>query len=205
MALATAHDTLAAIELVSVPAGLCALDALVKQAPVEVIFAGDIDPGRFLVIFCGDVASCEAALQRGADEVPGEVTETLLLPLAHERLRGALHGDLQTLAEVGERQDALGVLQCHTPISTLAAVDRALKAAETWVLRLRFATELAGQGHAVLCGDQHDIEEALSAAQHGGPAGTVVHTRRIARPAPETCDAAAQRRAPSRVLAPLEP
>ncbi len=205
MAFATDHDTLAAIELVSVPAGLVALDALVKEAPVEIVFAGDIDPGRFLVLFAGDVASCEAALRRGADEVAGEVTETLLLPQAHERLRAALHGTLATPDAIADREESIGILQCHTPIATLAAVDRALKAAETRLTRLRFATELAGQGHAVLAGDQHDVEEALAAARDGAATGVVVQTRRIPRPARETLDAAAQRGAGARTLRPLDP
>lgn len=205
MALATAHDTLAAIELVSVPAGLVALDALVKEAVVELVFAGDIDPSRFLVVFGGDVASCEAALRRAVQEVAGEVTETLLLPQAHERLRAALHGQLATAQEVADRQESLGILQCHTPISTIAAVDRALKAAEAQLLRLRFATELGGQGHAVLSGDQHDVEACLQAAVDGAAAGVVVLARRIARPAAEVYLAAAQRRVAPRALAALEP
>lgn len=205
MALAIAHDTLAAIELVSVPAGLVALDALVKEAPVELVFAGDIDPGRFLVVFGGDVASCEAALQRAALESAGEVTETLLLPQAHERLRAALHGQMSGADEAADRQDALGILQCHTPIATIAAVDRALKAADTQLMRLRFATELAGQGHAVLSGDQHDVEASLQAAAEGAASGVVVLARRIARPAFEVYAAAAQRRAPHRALSALEP
>lgn len=205
MALATAHDTLAAIELVSVPAGLVALDALVKEAPVDVVFAGDIDPGRFLVVFGGDVASCEAALQRAAAEVAGEVTETLLLAQAHDRLRAALHGQSAGADDAEDRQDALGILQCHTPIATIAAVDRALKAADTRVMRLRFATELAGQGHAVLCGDQHDVDASLQAASDGAAPGVVVLTRRIARPAAEVYVAAAQRRGSHRALSALEP
>lgn len=205
MALATAHDTLAAIELVSVPAGLVALDALVKEAAVELVFAGDIDPGRFLVIFGGDVASCEASLRRAVQEVPGEVTETLLLPQAHDLLRRALHGQLGPAAAAADRQDSLGILQCHTPISTIAAVDRALKAAETLVMRLRFASELGGQGHAVLAGDQHDIEASLQAAVEGAASGVVVLARRIARPAAEVYLAAAQRRAGQRALSALEP
>ena len=205
MALATDHDTLAAIELVSVPAGLVALDALVKEAAVDLVFAGDIDPGRFLVVFGGDVANCEAALRKAADVVAGEVTETLLLPQAHELLRAALHGQLATAEDVSNREESLGILQCHTPIATLAALDRALKAAETRVLRLRFATELAGQGHAVLSGDQHDIEASLYAAVQGAAPGVVVLHRRIARPAAEVYLAAAQRRGAHRTLAGLEP
>lgn len=197
------HDTLGALELGDVPSGLWALDSLVKEAEVVVVFAGDIDPGRFLILFAGDVASCEAALTKAIAESGRDVVETLLLPQAHERLRAALHGQLASLADGQEL--ALGIVQCHTPTSTLAAIDRALKAADTGLLRLRFASELAGQGHAVLCGEQYDIEAALEAAAQGAPAGVVVRTRQISRPATETLQAAIQRGAGARSVMPLEP
>lgn len=203
MAHATDFDCVAALEVVDVPSGLCALDALVKQAEVSVVFAGDIDPGRYLIVFGGDLGSCEAALHCGIEVAGRDVVATLLLPQAHPRLRMALHGDLADLdPELGM---ALGIVQCHTPTTTLASLDRALKSAETVVVRLRFASELAGQGHWVVAGEQHDIEAALQAAQADAPAGVVVRTRLIARPAPETYAAAAQRSAGDRSLRPLDP
>lgn len=197
-------DTLAAIELVSVPAGLCALDALVKAAEVEILFAGDIDPSRFLVVFCGSLGDVEAALQRATEEAAGDLLESLLLPQAHLALRASLHGVVQAPEEAHVDEPAMGIVQCHTVIGTLAAVDRALKAAETRLMRLRLATELAGQGHAVLVGEQHDIEAALTAAQEGAPAGVVVQTRRIPRPSIEVFRAAGQRSLGARALRPLD-
>lgn len=185
------------------PAGLCALDTLVKEAEVTVYFAGDIDPGRFLIVFGGDLAGSETALARATLDAGRDVVESLLLPFAHARLRAALVGELSS--EAATEGLSLGILQCHSPTSILAAVDRALKAAEVSVVRLRFASELAGQGHCVLCGDQHDVEAALSAAETGAPAGVVVRSRRIARPAPEVYAAAAQREPCPRRLRPLEP
>ncbi|MBM4343247.1 MAG: BMC domain-containing protein [Deltaproteobacteria bacterium] len=199
----TASPTLCALELIDVPAGLCALDALVKQAEVDIYFAGDIDPGRFLIVFGGDLAACESALAHASAGAGREVVESLLLPFAHLRLRAALLGEF---AEAdAESQRALGIMQCHSPIATLAAVDRALKAAEVEIVRLRFASELAGQGHSVVRGDQHDVEAALHAAETGALPGVVVRTRRIARPAPEVVTAAAQRPFGVRALRPLDP
>lgn len=200
---ATDSDCLAALELVDVPAGLCALDVLVKHAEVAVVFAGDIDPGRFLIVFGGDLASCEAALVHAMEHAAADTIDTLLLPNAHLRLRMALHGNVTDVDPADSL--ALGIAQCHTPTTTLAALDRALKAAETVVVRLRFASELAGQGHWVVAGEQHDVDAALHAAEQGAATGVVVRTRRIGRPALQTYAAAAQRTPGDRSLRPLDP
>lgn len=199
-----AHETLAAIELVSVPAGLCALDALVKEAHVGLLFAGDIDPSRFLILFTGDLASVEVGLRRACSEAGTDVLESLLLPHAHPLLHDALLGSLRSAAAAEAGQEAMGIVQTHTVIGTLAAVDRALKAAEVALVRLRLATELAGQAHAVFVGSQYDVEAALQAAQDGAPAGVLVQVRRIARPAPEVYGAAAQRSVGLRAIRPLD-
>lgn len=195
---------LAGLELVDVPAGLCALDALCKEATVEILFAGDIDPSRFLVLFSGDLSSVESALQRALAEAGADVAESLLLPQAHQGLRGALEGELLPASETQVAEESMGLLQCHTVLGTLAAVDRALKSAPVRLTRLRLATELAGQGHAAFTGEQYDVEAALSAATEGTPAGVQVRTRRIARPAAEVYAAAAQRPFGARPVRPFD-
>ncbi|MCO4760571.1 MAG: BMC domain-containing protein [Myxococcales bacterium] len=200
----TQADTLAALELRSVPAGLGVLDALVKEAVVTLRFAGDIDPSRFLLVFEGDLASVEAGLLRATEVAGDDLLESLLLPRAHADLRAALAGELTPPQGPAAEEQAIGVLQCHTVISTLAATDRALKSAETKLLRMRLATELAGQGHAVVCGEQYDVEAALEAATAASGAGVTVTTRLIPRAAPETFTAAAQRSLGARPLRPLD-
>ncbi len=196
---------LAGLDLQHVPAGLAALDAVCKEAPVRVLFAGDIDPGRFLLIFAGDLASVEAALHKGVADAAESLLESLLLPQAHYHLHAALRGTMADSQRILRHEHALGTLHAHTPLSLLAAVDRALKVADVSLLRLRLASELAGQAHAVLAGEQFDVEAAIHAAQSGMPPGVMLQARLIARPAPEVIAAAEQRPVGSRSLRPFEP
>lgn len=196
---------LAGLDLQHVPAGLAALDAVCKEAPVRVLFAGDIDPGRFLLIFAGDLAAVEAALHKGIADAGDALLESLLLPQAHTHLHAALRGQLTDPRAILRAEHALGTLHAHTPLTLLAAVDRALKVADVSLLRLRIASELAGQGHAVLAGDQSDVEAAMDAARAGTPSGVTLQTRLIARPAAEVVAAAVQRPMGSRSLRPLDP
>lgn len=197
-------DTLAALELRSLPAGLAVLDALVKEVEVQLRFSGDIDPSRFLIVFEGDLASVEVGLERAVEVGDRDVLESLLLPRAHAALRAGLVGALTPPEIPAGQEQAIGVIQCHTVIATLAATDRALKSADVALLRLRLATELAGQGHAVLCGEHYDVEAALAAAMTEAGVGVVVETRLIPRAAVETFAAAAQRPLGQRGLRPLD-
>lgn len=196
---------LAGLDLLHVPAGLATLDAVCKEARVELLLAGDIDPGRFLIVFGGDLADVEVALGKGIAAGADALLESLLLPYAHDQLLAALRGTYASADRVLAEEHALGTLHGHTPLTVLAAVDRALKAADVGMLRLRLASELAGQGHAVFAGQQEDVEAALLAANGGLPSGVVLQTRVIARPAPEVVAAACQRRTGPRTVRALEP
>ena len=201
---AAVSETLAVVELRSVPSGLGSLDALVKQAQVQIRFAGDIDPSRFLVVFDGPLADVEAALDRAIEVGGDDVLETLLLARAHSGLLQALRGEMAETVEPMAKEQALGVLQAHTVIGVIAATDRALKVAEVALLRLRLATELAGQGHAVLVGDQFAVEASLQAAVETSQSGVQIETRLIPRASVETYAAAAQRALGPRALRPLD-
>ena len=73
-------DALALLELDSVARGLRALDALIKQAPVQMLEANLIEPGRYLILFSGGVAEVEESF-RMAREVGNEsVVDKMLLP-----------------------------------------------------------------------------------------------------------------------------
>ncbi|HAN32327.1 MAG TPA: hypothetical protein DCQ06_12090, partial [Myxococcales bacterium] len=78
------------------------------------------------------------------------------------------------------------------------------KAADVALLRLRLATDLAGQGHAVITGEHFDVEAGLQAATQDAGAGVAIETRLIARAASLTFDAAAQRPYSRRKIRPLE-
>ena len=55
------------LELSSIALGIRAGDAMVKKAPVRALVAGSVQPGKFLVLVDGDVASVEESMRAGLD------------------------------------------------------------------------------------------------------------------------------------------
>ncbi|MEI6157490.1 MAG: BMC domain-containing protein [Atribacterota bacterium] len=58
---------LGVLELNSIAMGLKTLDGMVKAAPIQIIDAKTICPGKFVIIVTGEVAAVDAALSRGKE------------------------------------------------------------------------------------------------------------------------------------------
>ena len=52
------------LDVDDIPLGLVALDALVKEAEVEVLSAGTVQDGRYLILFGGAVEPVQRSLGR---------------------------------------------------------------------------------------------------------------------------------------------
>lgn len=156
------EDALALLEFESVAGGLRALDALVKKAPVRVLEANLIEPGRFLVLFCGGVAEVDASQAEARAVGSDQVIDHMFLPFAHPILLAGLRG--QDDVRAAEELDALGVIEGRRVASTLVACDKALKDASVALTGIRVAGGLGGRAYFVVHGAQHDIEVALEAA-----------------------------------------
>src|ERR1700688_4497109 len=81
-----AGPALAMLELADVPRGLCALDALVKEAPVEVLAAGTVQCGHYLIAFRGEVEPTERSFARASAIADGVTIDSVLLPDAEGRI-----------------------------------------------------------------------------------------------------------------------
>jgi len=172
-------EALSLIEFASLARGLRALDALVKKAPVEILEANLVEPGKFLVLFTGGVAEVEEshaeALHVGAAEVLG----AMLLADAHPGLLRGLRG--HAACSSADEMDCLGVIEGRSIAATLHAADRALKDAYVALAGLRITGGLGGRAYFVVYGAQHDVEASIEAAE--GILGDACHsTERIARP-----------------------
>ena len=172
-------EALSLIEFASLAQGLRALDALVKKAPVEVLEANLVEPGKFLVLFAGGVAEVEEshaeALAVGSDGVLG----AMLLADAHPGLLAGLRGAV--VRKAADDLDCLGVIEGSAIAATLHAADRALKDAHVSLAGLRITGGLGGRAYFVVFGAQHDVEASIEAAE--AILGDQCHrTERIARP-----------------------
>jgi len=174
-------EALALVEFNSVAGGLFALDALVKRAPIEVLEANLVEPGKYLVLIAGGVAEVSEALTAATGDT-NRVTDKMMLARAHpgliEGLRGAL--DLRD----AESLDTVGVIEATSIAATLRACDRSLKDAAVSLSGIRVTGGLGGRAYFVVYGRHEDVLSAIDVARDQ-LADRVHATECIARPHPE--------------------
>ena len=175
------HDALAMLELDSIARGYRALDALVKEAPVSVVQANLVEPGRFLILFGGGVAEVESSHRVGREIGAECLRDEVLIPFVRPEIWSGIAGAHRT----GDF-DTIGIVEGSSVAAILASCDQALKMADVALCGLRLSPALGGKAYYVFEGLQHDVEAALEA-------GTAVLTERdryvkaetVARPHPE--------------------
>jgi microcompartment protein CcmL/EutN len=84
------YPALALLEFSSIATGIEAGDAMVKRAPVATIQTGTVQPGHYLVMVAGDVASVEEAIKAGREVGQTELRDALFLPNVHPNVISAL-------------------------------------------------------------------------------------------------------------------
>lgn len=144
-----------------IPLGLRSLDALVKEAPVDVFGAGTVQCGSYLILFGGQVEPVQRALRRAVEVAPACVLDQVLLAHADERILPAVRDGVRRPPSGG---DTLAVIETRTPPTLLRAVDAALKGAQVDLIELRVADGLGGKALACLWGEIHDAEAAVNLA-----------------------------------------
>ena len=153
------YPALALLEFNSIAMGIIAGDAMVKRAPVARIQTGTIQPGHYLVLVIGDVASVDEAVQAGL--LIGEATlrDRLFLADVHPGVVAALAGERRPSG--GE---ALGIIETHTVAAAILAADAGIKGAEVALVQLRLGDGLGGQGLVLFTGFVADVMAAVDIA-----------------------------------------
>jgi len=151
---------IALIELRSVAAGAFAADKMVKRAPVELLHAGTVQPGKYLILVGGGTAEVEESYREGLHAAGSEVLDEVFLPDVHSRVAKALEGERRF-----DAYDSLVVLETSTTAAILRATDAAVKGANVKVSEIRLANGLGGRGVAMLTGELTDVEAAAEIAQ----------------------------------------
>lgn len=159
---ASPGPALCLVEIDDVPLGLRALDALIKEAEVEIAARGTIQPGRYLIGFAGEVEPVERSLSRALAVAGGAIFDQVLLPDAEPRILPAFRDGTVRFDAPG---DALGVVQVASSPVLLAMVDAALKGANVELVELRLADGLGGRAIASYWGEIHDVQAAAELSE----------------------------------------
>jgi microcompartment protein CcmL/EutN len=155
-------SALAVLDFEDIPAGVYAVDAILKKAPVAFLRAGTVTRGRYLVIFGGSTAATAESLGEALAAGASSIIDHSFLPDIHQALAGAIFGSRH------KATGSLLILETDTASSIIRSVEAALKGTMVELLELRLSDAgLAGKGMAILAGSLHDVEAAASMAAVG--------------------------------------
>jgi microcompartment protein CcmL/EutN len=170
-------DALALIEVSSIARGHVVADVVCKRAPVELVLARAISPGKHVTLIVGDVADVKESVQAGVDRADDAYVDRLELAQVAASLVDALRGHPSAADD-----RALGIVETWSVAAALLAADAACKAAEVTLIALRLGDGIGGKAYFVLQGEQADVEAALTAAESITPSALLAGRELIARP-----------------------
>ncbi|NNJ64247.1 MAG: BMC domain-containing protein [Xanthomonadales bacterium] len=152
------HGAMALLEFSSVAAGVLAGDYMVKRSPIALLRCGSVQPGRYLVLVGGSVASTEEAYEIGVQvgEAHGALADQVFLGDVHPYLHDAVLGVRKDLEGA-----ALAVVETRSSPALLRAVDAAVKSTPVMLCEVRLGDGLGGNALALLGGELYDAETAL--------------------------------------------
>ena len=173
---------IALLEFDSIARALRTGDALVKRAPVEVLFSGPVSPGKYLILITGGEAEVEESWVAGVADGGDRIVDSLYLPGVHADALDAVRGAAGSLDPA---KDSLGVLETSTVSAAIVACDAACKTAPVRVVEMRLGKGIGGKGVFTLAGELWDVEAALEAAKTSiEDRRAIVGRELIARPDP---------------------
>ncbi|MFN8179373.1 MAG: BMC domain-containing protein [bacterium] len=174
-------DALGLLETSSIAAGVRVADEVLKAAPVELLEAVPVSPGKFLVIFAGGVSEVEAALAAGKRFTGETLLDELFLPRVHPRVGPAI-SRREPPSSDGE---AIGIVEMLSVAAAIVGADAAAKTAAVTLLEIAPGRGIGGKGFFTMTGDVASVEAAAAAARAIAEArGMHLRTEILAGPHP---------------------
>lgn len=144
------------LEISSIARGIEAGDAMIKRAPLQVIRAGTVHPGKYLVLVGGLTADVEEAMEAGREVAGAALVADVFLPDVHPDVVASLAGERRS-----DDGEALGVVETLSVAATVEAADAGVKGARVTIRDLRLADDLGGKGYVLFGGEVAEVEAAV--------------------------------------------
>jgi microcompartment protein CcmL/EutN len=146
------------LEIVSVPKGIEAGDAMLKVADVNLIAAHPVCAGKYIVVVSGEVSAVRSSVASGIEICGMKIVDELIISQI----------DPQVLAAINMCNDfgvaeAIASIEMFSLCACVIAADAAVKAAEVRLIEVRLARGLGGKGFITLTGETAAVESAVRA------------------------------------------
>ena len=136
------HRAIAMVETSTVTSGMLAADLILKTAAVDVIEAKVVCPGKYIILFSGELSAVKASRDAACKAYAPHIVDSFLLGNPHEKIFDAMLG-----AVPADEMKALGIIETYSAASAVTAADTAAKTALVELIELRLAVGMCGKSY----------------------------------------------------------
>ena len=149
-------ETIGFLELNSIAKGIEVADFVLKTAAVELIFARAGCPGKYCILFTGEVAAVQASIETGCAVGGDRVVDHCVIPHVHPQVIRAIN-----MTSMPEEMRAVGVMEFFSVTASVYSADAAVKAADVDLVDVRLGTGIGGKSFVVLTGEVAAVQAAV--------------------------------------------
>lgn len=150
-------DIIGILELSSMADGYNTLDAIVKESPVTIVKAEPINPGKYLIIITGDVASVESAMDIGINVAGNSLIDQILLNNLDKQILPSIKSCFPP-----KEWDAIGLIETNSVAAAVEAADLAVKETDIHLVGIVTGNETGGKALVKISGTIGDVNISMS-------------------------------------------
>lgn len=169
------------LELNSIAKGVEVADIVLKTADVSMIFAKAGCPGKYYILFHGEVAAVKSSIDAGKALGGDYVVDDCVIPNIHPQVVKAIN-----MTNMPDSYQAIGVMEFYSVTASVYGADAAVKAADVDLVDVRLGTGIGGKSFVILTGEVAAVRESVNCGIHTPNAeGMLVSSVVIPSPHPE--------------------
>jgi len=152
------EKSIGVVEFRSIAVGIYSVDRIVKASEVKILDARSICPGKYYVIFAGNVSSVKNSINLVTEDSQTFIIDSVVIPNVYPQIFKGLNGTSEI-----SKPGSIGIIETMTSPSILWAADAAVKATDIDIVEVRIARALGGKNICIINGDFSDVSESIRA------------------------------------------
>ena len=147
------------LEYTSIGKGIEAADLISKNTAIEILLSSANCPGRYQILFTGDVDAVKSAVKLAEDIADFNFLDSLVIPRVDDSVISALYSP-----NVIDIKDGVGIFETLTMTAAIEGADTMVKTADVDIIELRLGKGLAGKSYVIVTGTLQNLRSAMDAA-----------------------------------------
>ena len=145
------------LELNSIAKGVEVADIVLKTADVSMVFSKAGCPGKYYILFTGEVAAVQSSIDSGLALGKNHVVDHCVIPNIHPQVTKAIN-----MTNYPENIQAIGVIEFFSVTASVYGADAAVKAADVDLVEVRLGTGIGGKSFVVPTGEVAAVRESIA-------------------------------------------